>query len=92
VLASPPSIPQWGFEIDSADLNTDIPKLFITAESDNTVSADDTRALYDLAAEPKEWQTYPGSAHGTDLFEGESGSELQQRILAFILMVDAEEK
>lgn len=87
VLASPPSIPQWGFEIEPHDLNTDIPKLFITAESDNTVSADDTRTLYDLAAEPKEWQTYPGAAHGTDLFEGESGPELQQRILEFILRI-----
>jgi esterase/lipase len=70
ILASPPLIPQWGFEIDSTDLNTDIPKLFITAENDHTVSADETRALYDLAAEPKEWQTYPGTAHGTDLFGG----------------------
>ena len=90
VLASPPSIPQWGFEIESADLNTDIPKLFITAENDNTVPADATRALYDLAVEPREWQTYPGSAHGTDLFEGESSAELQQRILGFIEMISAE--
>lgn len=87
VIASPPSIPQWGFEIEPDDLNTDIPKLFITAENDNTVSADTTRALYDLAADPKEWQTYPGTAHGTDLFEGESGPELQQRILEFIMMI-----
>ena len=87
VIASPPSIPQWGFEIDSADLNTDIPKLFITAENDNTVPADATRALYDLATEPKEWQMYPGASHGTDLFEGESAQELQQRILEFILMI-----
>ena len=90
VLASPPSISQWGFEIQSADLNTDIPKLFITAEDDNTVPAASTRALYDLAAEPKEWQTYPGSAHGTDLFEGQNGTELQQRILSFIQMIAAE--
>jgi uncharacterized protein len=90
VLASPPSIPQWGFEIQSADLNTDIPKLFITAENDDTVPAEATRSLYELAAEPKEWQTYPGSAHGTDLFEGESGAELQQRILEFILMIATE--
>jgi len=89
VLASPPSISQWGFEIVSADLNTEIPKLFITAENDNTVPAASTRALYDLAAEPKEWQTYPGSAHGTDLFEGESLAELQQRILEFILKIEA---
>ena len=88
VVASPPSISQWGFEIESADLNTDIPKLFITAENDNTVPATSTRTLYDLAAEPKEWQTYPGSAHGTDLFEGENAAELQQRILGFIQMIE----
>ena len=87
ILASPSSIPQWDFEIQSADLNTDIPKLFITAENDNTVPAGATRDLYDLAAEPKEWQIYPGSAHGTDLFQGENGIELQQRILDFILKV-----
>ncbi|HXQ36601.1 MAG TPA: alpha/beta hydrolase [Anaerolineales bacterium] len=87
VLASPPSIQQWSFEIESADLDTDIPKLFITAEKDDTVSADATRALFDLAAEPKEWQTYPGTAHGTDLFEGENRVEVEQRILEFILMI-----
>jgi len=90
ILASPPSISQWNFEIQSADLNTDIPKLFITAENDKTVSASATRELYDLAAEPKEWQTYPGSAHGTDLFEGESGADLQQRILDFIQKIATE--
>lgn len=87
VIASPPSISPWGFEIQPSDLDTAIPKLFITAENDNTVSAEETRALYDIAAEPKEWQTYPGTAHGTDLFEGENGTELQQRILEFLLMI-----
>jgi pimeloyl-ACP methyl ester carboxylesterase len=87
VLASPPSISQWGFKIQSADLNADIPKLFITAENDDTVPADTTHALYELAAEPKEWQTYPGTEHGTDLFDGDSGPALQQRILDFILKI-----
>jgi pimeloyl-ACP methyl ester carboxylesterase len=87
VVASPPEISQWGFEIDAADLNTDIPKLFITTENDDTVPASATRELFDLAAEPKEWQTYPGIAHGTDLFEGENGDEMQQRILGFILAI-----
>jgi predicted alpha/beta hydrolase len=85
VVASPPAISQWGFEIEAADLNTDIPKLFITAEDDPTVPASATRQLYDLAAEPKEWQTYPGDKHGTDLFETASGEAMQQRILGFIL-------
>ena len=87
VIASPPEISQWGFEIDAANMNADIPKLFITAENDDTVSADKTRSLFDLAAEPREWQTYPGTAHGTDLFETENGDELQQRILDFILAI-----
>ena len=87
VLASPPSIAQWGFEIQPADLDIDIPKLFITAESDHTVSAGETRTLYDWATEPKEWQTYPGSGHGTDLFEGENKAELEQLLLGFLLRI-----
>jgi esterase/lipase len=87
IVASPPAIPEWGIEIAAADLNTDIPKLFITAENDPTVADSATRQLYDLAAEPKEWQTYPGDKHGTDLFETESGDEMQQRILEFILRI-----
>lgn len=89
VIASPPEIAQWNFEVEADNMNTDIPKLFITAENDDTVPASKTRELHDLAAEPKEWQTYPGTAHGTDLFETESGEELQERILNFIVGIAA---
>jgi len=85
IVASPPGIAEWGFEIETADLAADIPKLFITAEYDTVVPASETRQLYDLAAEPKEWQVYPGFEHGTDLFETESGAAMRQRILEFIL-------
>ena len=87
VVASPPEIPDWGFQVEAADLNTDIPKLFITAENDSVVASSKSRALFDLAASPKEWQTYPGTAHGTDLFETENKENFQQRILSFILSV-----
>jgi esterase/lipase len=87
VVASPPGIPEWGFELEAADLNTNILKLFITAENDPTVPASATRELHDLAAEPKEWQTYPENKHGTDIFETESGEAMQQRILEFILRI-----
>jgi pimeloyl-ACP methyl ester carboxylesterase len=87
IVASPPGIPEWDFEIDPADLNTNIPKLFITAENDPIVPASATRQLHDLAADPKEWRTYPESRHGTDVFETESGEAMQQRILEFILKV-----
>lgn len=89
VIASPPVISEWGFKVESRDMNTNIPKLFITAENDDTVDADKTQALYDLAAEPKEWQAYPGTAHGTDLFETESKKAVQERILDFILSVSS---
>jgi len=87
VFASPLKIPQWDFKIEAAELNTGIPKLFLIAENDNVVSLEASRALYKLAAEPKEWQTYPGTAHGTDLFDTSIGEEVQQRILGFILTV-----
>ena len=87
VFASPPEISEWGFKIEAADLNTEIPKLFLTSENDTVVPASSSHELYDLAAEPKEWQTYPGYAHGTDLFETENGEAVQQRILEFILVV-----
>lgn len=87
VVASPSEISQWGFAIQAADINTDIPKLFITAENDDTVSASATRELFELAAEPKEWKTYPGTAHGTDLFEAANGEDVQKKILEFILAI-----
>ena len=87
VVASPPKIPDWGFEVEAADMDTDIPKLFITAENDSVVAFSKSRALFDLAAEPKEWQTYPGTDHGTDLFETENKEDFQQRILRFILSI-----
>ena len=85
VLASPPKIPNHDFMIEAADLDTEIPKLFLTAENDSVVQASASRELYEMAAEPKEWQIYPGTAHGTDLFKTENGEEVQDRILAFIL-------
>lgn len=87
VMASPPEIADWGFKIEADDLNTDIPKLFITAQNDDVVSPIKSRELFDMAAEPKEWQVYPGTAHGTDLFDSANGKDVQDRILAFILAI-----
>jgi pimeloyl-ACP methyl ester carboxylesterase len=85
VFAAPLQIPGSDFKVEAAELNTDIPKLFLTAEEDYVVPPEDSRALYDLAAEPKEWQIYPGNEHGTELFSPEIGGEIQLRMLEFIL-------
>lgn len=89
VVAAPADVPSLNASVTAADLDRPVPKLFITAEADAVVDPADTRALHDLAAEPKAWQTYPGRAHGTHLFATESGAEAQQRILAFILAAAA---
>ena len=87
IFASPPKIPNYDFSITASDLNVNVPKLFITAENDSVVPADESRKMYEMAAEPKEWQSYPGTAHGTDVFKTDSGREAQERILAFILAI-----
>lgn len=89
VVASPAEISDWGFAIEAADVDSDIPKLFITAKEDDVVPVESTQELFDLAADPKEWQTYPGTAHGTDLFATQHKEEFQQRILEFILQVSS---
>lgn len=87
VMASPPEISEFRFAVEAPDINSGIPKLFITAEKDNIVPLVISQQLFEIAADPKEWQTYPGVAHGTDLFDTEYGEEVQQRILGFILAV-----
>ena len=88
-MASPPEIHQWGFAIEAGDISSDIPKLFITAKEDDTVPIEASQGLFDLAAEPKEWQTYPGSAHGTEIFDTEYADELELRLLDFIVKINA---
>jgi alpha-beta hydrolase superfamily lysophospholipase len=84
VMAAPADVPSLGVTVTAADVNSGVPKLFITAEADAVVDAAQSRALFDLAAEPKEWKTYPGTAHGTGLFASEAGGEAEKYILNFI--------
>lgn len=87
IFASPPKIPNYDFSITASDLDVNVPKLFLTAEKDSVVPARESRKMFEMAVEPKEWQSYPGTAHGTDVFKTESGREAQERILAFILSI-----
>ncbi len=89
IVASPRNIEDWGFEITLGDVNIGMPKLFITSENDSVVPIERSRELFDLLAEPKQWQSYPGAAHGTDIFETESGEAMLVRILDFILEIAA---
>jgi uncharacterized protein len=85
VMAAPAEVPSLDLTVSAADVASAVPKLFVTAEADTVVAPSASRALFDLAAEPKQWQTYPGSAHGTHLFSTGSGEAARQAILDFIL-------
>ncbi len=63
----------------------DMPKLFIVAESDHISGrALEMTSLYENAPEPKILQTFPGSAHGTELFRAECGQEFRQTLVNFL--------
>jgi dienelactone hydrolase len=66
-------------------INPDMPKLFVVSESDPTVNrtADMTR-LYENAPDPKVFQTFPGTAHGTEFFGSEYGGVLSRLIYDFL--------
>lgn len=60
------------------------PKLFVNSQDD--AYASDTAHMYDIASEPKELHLYPGSAHGTDIFDDPvNGRDLTQLILNFLV-------
>lgn len=59
------------------------PKLFISSQRDVPAERSQ-RELFDAATEPKDQQLYQGDAHGTDLFAGPYGPELERRLLDFL--------
>jgi pimeloyl-ACP methyl ester carboxylesterase len=57
------------------------PKLFVSSQND--VYIHDTIQIFKWAKQPKELYLYPGSAHGTNLFETEYRQDVIERIIAF---------
>ncbi len=58
------------------------PKLFIGSEQDGATGT--TLHMFDVAPEPKDKHVYPGSGHGTYIFDSQYGADLTQRIIQFI--------
>jgi dienelactone hydrolase len=66
-------------------VNPDMPKLFVVSESDPTVNrVDDMTYLYESAPDPKIFQTFPGTAHGTEFFKTQYGGALSRLIYDFL--------
>lgn len=85
IMAAPVDLAAFNFRVEASELRAiAAPKLFIGSEGDSTVPLADTRQMFDLSPDPKQLQTYPGSAHGVRLFKTEHGDDLRQRLIAFI--------
>ena len=48
------------------------------------VPPEQTRPLFDAAREPKRWQSYPGTAHGTQLLTSPHGPEVKRLLTEFV--------
>ncbi len=61
-----------------------VPQLYMTSENDHQGLDASVERLYAMAADPKAWQTVPGSAHGTEIFATAEGALLQTAIIDFV--------
>jgi pimeloyl-ACP methyl ester carboxylesterase len=87
IMAAPfgpfPALPS--LQVNKADLQAiTAPKLFINTEHDEGGFTESTRQMFEAAPDPKELHIYPGSAHGTDLFDTEQAADLTRRLIEFI--------
>ena len=62
-----------------------LPKLFICAENDRySPVIPQMKQMFDLSPDPKQLKFFPGTAHGTELFDTEYGDEFRQLLLNFV--------
>jgi len=77
--------------VQSEDLaNLTLPKLFLTAEDDSFLVVDQTKRMYEQSPDPKELILFPGSEHGTLLFNTDVGVELTRTLLEFLEHLSSE--
>lgn len=66
-------------------ISPDMPKLFIVTENDHvTDRALSLTRLYDSAPDPKILKIYPGTTHGTELFDSQYSMEFRNLLLEFL--------
>ena len=67
---------------DGSLMASNAAKLFINTEADSYNA--DTRHMFEVAAEPKTLEIYPGARHAMSMFAGTQGAEVKARIVKFV--------
>jgi pimeloyl-ACP methyl ester carboxylesterase len=71
-------------------VNPAMPKLFIVTEQDRyNAVVPMTTTLYEQSPEPKQIKIFPGTVHGTELFETEHGQEFTELLVDFLEKIRA---
>jgi pimeloyl-ACP methyl ester carboxylesterase len=88
-IASGPSL-GWPTEVRPEDYpRLTMPKLYVCAQEDSvdgqpTGLASLMTLMYTASPQPRELKLFPGEAHGTELFDTESGDELRELLVGFL--------
>jgi pimeloyl-ACP methyl ester carboxylesterase len=62
-----------------------MPKLFVTTDNDRfTGIAATVKSIYNAAPDPKQFQEYPGTAHGTEIFGTQYRDDFRALLLGFL--------
>jgi len=86
LIGAPLSTGGGGVSVEPDELaRLTIPKLFVTTDNDRfTGITAVVKSMYKQAADPRQFQEYPGTAHGTEIFGTASGDEFRALLLRFL--------
>jgi hypothetical protein len=66
-------------------LNPEMPKLYVVTEQDRYEALRTAvPELYEKSPEPRQLKVFPGTVHGTELFDTEYAGELTDLLLVFL--------
>jgi dienelactone hydrolase len=85
IIAAPGDRPDFEMRIEPAELAAiKAPKLFVASDGDSNVPAAETKKLFDAAPEPKRWQQFTSTAHGTQLLDTALANDFSNLLAEFV--------
>ncbi len=85
LMAGRLDLSDYGFRVTEQELAAlTMPKLVLTSDADATTAPALTREVFDRAPEPKSFHSFPGTAHGVNLFGTEHKADLEKRLIDFV--------
>ncbi len=84
VVIASPRPGHWQKQYPQDLVSPTMPKLFIVTERDYTQVANAMSLLYEVSPEPKQIHIFPGTVHGTELFDTTYASDFRALLVNFL--------